>query len=420
MRVCVVGAGFAGLACADALCRCGHEVVVLEARGRVGGRVHSDQWDDGTVIERGAEFIEAGQEFVIGYAEALGLDLVVRDADYGRRRIAGAAGVTAADLDSALLAADALLPVSIDEGLSLTEALARVPIPDGIARAIAVRIQVTNACDADRLEVAAIGGSYRAYFDGDPGRSVSGGNQLIARRLAERLAVPVALSSPVRAISWTPSGAVVATDANEITCERVVVTVPASVIDLIDFRPALPAEKADALAAVGYGHAAKMFVPLAAPAPNAGVLSVPRSYWSWTANGADGQPAPVAHCFAGSPSALEGLDVDGGPDRWLADLKGVLRPELDWSDDGDPLLVNWDDDPWVGCAYSCGANVTSEKAHAALTAAVGPIEFAGEHTAGESHALMDGALRSGIAAAMRIDPGACTPFAQAAADGPGR
>ena len=40
-RVCVVGAGFAGLAAAVALADGGLEPLVLEARERVGGRVHS-------------------------------------------------------------------------------------------------------------------------------------------------------------------------------------------------------------------------------------------------------------------------------------------------------------------------------------------------------------------------------------------
>ena len=57
MRVIVVGAGFAGLAAADALASAGVDVLVFEARDRVGGRVWSRELPTGGVVEMGAEFI---------------------------------------------------------------------------------------------------------------------------------------------------------------------------------------------------------------------------------------------------------------------------------------------------------------------------------------------------------------------------
>ena len=59
VRVVVAGAGFAGLLAAYRVAQAGHEVVVLEARDRVGGRVWSQELvpgDPRTVVERGAEF----------------------------------------------------------------------------------------------------------------------------------------------------------------------------------------------------------------------------------------------------------------------------------------------------------------------------------------------------------------------------
>src|SRR4051794_4769839 len=55
--VCVVGAGFAGLTAARDLVNAGKSVVVLEARGIVGGRVQSHELGGGQVAERGGTFV---------------------------------------------------------------------------------------------------------------------------------------------------------------------------------------------------------------------------------------------------------------------------------------------------------------------------------------------------------------------------
>src|SRR5439155_26858200 len=101
---------------------------------------------------------------------------------------------------------------------------------------------------------------------------------------------------------------------------------------------------------------------------------------------------PVVSCFAGSPAALAGLGVAEGPERWVASVER-LRPDLTLEPDG-ALLSTWDDDPWVGAAYSAAA--LERPTAADLMEPVVPLHFCGEHTAGPFAALMEGALRSGL------------------------
>src|SRR5215472_5491860 len=53
----VVGAGVAGLAAAKSLCDMGMRVAIVEARGRIGGRILTERAPSGEVVELGAEFI---------------------------------------------------------------------------------------------------------------------------------------------------------------------------------------------------------------------------------------------------------------------------------------------------------------------------------------------------------------------------
>ncbi len=57
MKVIVVGAGLSGMTAAWELHKKGHDVTVLEARDRVGGRTWSQKLDNGVITERGGEYI---------------------------------------------------------------------------------------------------------------------------------------------------------------------------------------------------------------------------------------------------------------------------------------------------------------------------------------------------------------------------
>ncbi|MGP3987030.1 flavin monoamine oxidase family protein [Streptomyces sp. 3N207] len=397
MRVTVVGAGLAGLAAARALEAAGHTVLVLEARDRVGGRVWSQQLDGGVWFERGAEFIEDGQTAVQQLAGALGIRLLPTGMSYSDREPRDSVGTVAR---SDVLAGVEALRTAAKTG-TVAEALERIALPGRVRRAIAARLRVSFAQAPARLGVEVLRHD-AASFSGREAYRCEGGNQQLALRAAAELNGQILLRHAVESIAWSSNGVSVRWRGGEAASDACVVTTPATVWRRIDFEPDLPAWKADLLDRIEYSHAAKLAAPLdSRPAPSA-VLSVDHAFWTWTATRGGHLAESAVHAFAGSSEALRGLEVADGPSRWLTMLR-TLRPELA-VDHHSAVLSTWDDDPWALGAYSTGSLGDSADV-AAMRAPVGPIHFAGEHTAGDWFALMEGAIRSGQRAAEDIRSG---------------
>jgi monoamine oxidase len=395
MRAVVVGAGLAGLVAADELARGGAEVVVLEARSRVGGRVWSQRLPNGALVEMGAEFILPGNSAIRELAERFGLGLWDKGMRYGRRDPKGGIGTTHEELAAAMETAERELATRTGAQQSAEDFLDSIDVPAGAREAIMARVEISCANTADRVAAADLGGV--AHIDDERSPGIAGGNQRVPLALAEELGDAIHLDAPVHALEWDRNGVRAATPDGRVDADAAVIAVPASVLDRIGFDPPLPDPLRAALGLVEYGHAAKLFVPLAAPAPPSAVMNVPDRYWTWTATGDDDETQPVLSAFAGSTPALDALAVNDGPGRWLGSLER-LRDDLALDLRG-AVLSTWADDPWVRAAYSTSPPPAVEAATAEPT---GPLTFAGEHTAGEHAALMEGAIRSGRRAASSL------------------
>jgi monoamine oxidase len=72
--VCIIGAGFAGLAAGYKLVQAGKSVAVLEARDRVVGRVFTEVLADGTPLNWGGTFIGDGHDRLYALVREMGLE----------------------------------------------------------------------------------------------------------------------------------------------------------------------------------------------------------------------------------------------------------------------------------------------------------------------------------------------------------
>ncbi len=392
----MVGAGFAGLAAALDLLDAGLDVTVVEARERVGGRVHSVELDNGEVAELGAEWIFSDDETLLATIDRLGLTACEAKVDYLRREPRGDAAVSMAELDAFLEAADEHLATLDPADRSMGEALNLVP-GDDRARAVA-RARLTGTFANDLSLVAWRPGWHAGKLAADPDvyRRMERGNRSIADAAAAELP-DVRLLTRTTAIRQSRGG--VEVDAGEtLRADAAVVAVPVRLIGELAFDPPLGADQREAFERLPMGVASKVAVPLEGEPSRCAVQCADLPFWFWVADGPEGTRRVVTS-FAGSEIPQGPLETaTGDPAGWvrrIAELAPELRPS------GTAVMKVWAEDPLARGAYSAwdgpslGRRDLFERMH-------GAVAFAGEHTAGEHSGTMEGALRSGRRAAGQV------------------
>ncbi|XP_070158216.1 peroxisomal N(1)-acetyl-spermine/spermidine oxidase [Polyergus mexicanus] len=304
--IIVIGAGMAGLSAAHRLAQCGfHNLTVLEATDRPGGRIHSC-WLGDVVAEMGATWIEGGcvanPVYTLAAQEGLLKSPLVRR-DPSRGLFCTSDG-RAIDLPVSVTAyhtfrqieqqAAALFALGCGRahgtllnfmGMRIQQELQNFP-EEQRYDAARVMYGLTNCvrcrCGDDLSLVSA--DQFGSYIE------IPGGNirvplgyvGVLAPLLRDLPSCCIKYRKPVSCIRWgtvneaCPRAIVKCRDGDEFPADYVIVTVSLGVLKhqyAKFFLPGLPAEKVEAINKLGYGHVNKIFLEYARP------------FWVWREGG---------------------------------------------------------------------------------------------------------------------------------------
>jgi len=442
--VAIVGAGLAGLAAARALRAEGRDVVVLEARDRVGGRTLNEPIGDGKVVELGAQWVGPTQDRVLALMDELGLESFPTHAEgenlFERGGELTRYGGTIPKVNPVALAEVGLVMRRINRMAAQVprEAPWRAPkahawdsqtfetwmrrnVRTGLARDI-LRLAIIGVWAAEPRDVSLLhvlfyirsAGSLERLVDVEGGAQESrvvGGSQLICERAAEQLgAESVVLSSPVRSIEHDAGGGVVTVSSERVTvrARRAIVAAPPALAGRIRYSPALPARRDGLSQRMAQGSVVKCMAIYERP--------------FWRERGLSGAVTsasePISVVFDnsppdGSPGVLLGF-FEGKAAREAADLgrderrrvvldcmRGFFGPEAARAEGY--VDRSWGSDEWArGCYGGYFAPGGWSDHGPALREPVGPIHWAGAETATVWNGYMDGAVSSGERAAGEV------------------
>jgi len=446
-EVIVIGAGLAGLTIAHRLMGSGVDVIVLEAKGRVGGRL-LNQTVGGTVVDAGGSWVGPPQTAVLALIEELGLTTFPQH-DEGQHMMVWNGRQRLFTGDTPPLP----LPLQADLGQAmwrLDRAARRLRGPDpwrhpdaerldGQSLGAWVRRNTVTKQARFFLELVALvefgshpdelsllgflvyiesAGGLRTLIGGQGAaldRHVVGGAAAICDELATRLGERVHLNTPAVAVDQTTDRVRILTATGEFEAARAVLAVDPATADYIQHDPPLPLRRITLERTYALGSGMKAHVCYDRPFWRESALSG-QSY----ANGGlvritfDVGPSTgpgVLATFLGNQIPGEAELIDGPLERRreaiLAELAARFGDEA--RHPIDYVEQNWTHEPFQsGCVPRPYPGVITS-AGDAFTRPVGRLHFAGADTAEVWKGHMDGAVRSAQRVVAELDADELAP-----------
>jgi monoamine oxidase len=434
--VCVVGAGFAGLAAAYRLWQRGLSVVVLEARTRVGGRSWSVRMKDGTFVDFGGQWVGSTQERFYALIKEMGGETypspgrglvtlqrgVLNTGEYYRIKDDTDASFPGGDLYATAKKAVNDLAMTIDpaapwkhpdaarlDSITFAEWLRQNVENESVRKLIATEVGSVPCASPEEISMLHLGWLIRACDNLDalfgPAQAdrVIGGTQTVARKVAEKLGSAIKFGQPVRKIEWNDKGAIVHSDQMSIAARHVIVAIPPALAGGIEYEPSLPVNRMQVTQRWPQGLVIKV------------AMIYPRPFWredglagtsydhvsvmgetADSSNPDDMSKAGILTGFVYSDNARKVAPM--APEERKKLLLGEIAKRF-----GPKALEpehyhesNWSTDVWTrGCFTGFLTPGATTLFGPAVRDPVGPLHWAGTETATQWPSFIDGAIRSG-------------------------